>query len=500
LLNLNIALAAVLATGLPFVAFSRLVLYHFYSKGAFLLDTGLLASLLWHSNLALALPTSLGGGSYLATHVSPLFWLASAISRLLPFSMPQFFAGFIGFSHALLAAAIFWLLTEGYGLRRGAGPWLATFVAIGFASSGLAIAIALYPHFETLIAAFFLLFAVAHALGHTRIAPFLFVLGLMTREDAGLHYIAILGLLVALNVAYRVPLRQQRPELIYVVVALVYVIFVMSVQHLAFPGNSAFARVYLGDPPFAHLSVRLIADRARLLVVERPYIVLPACGAFIWAWFGRNPYLVLGYVACVPWLMLNLLANNPFAGMIIGYYAFPVLIALAWPLLALLHPRPEHTFGHGTAIAGFVALLAVSYVPAALIYNPGRLHFIQAVLGSPTLAQQSATERAVAAISAARPALGRLLADNSVVAIAPNDFTRAEMLDFTGVMPDEIARSPDTVAFFADGYDAMRLRAVANSAKLLRRYTVPGTSISLASRRDLEQVPALAGLLAVSRR
>jgi len=147
-----------------------------------------------------------------------------------------------------------------------------------------------------------------------------------------------------------------------------------------------------------------------------------------------------------------------------------------------------------------VALLAVSYVPAALIYNPGRLHFIQAVLGSPTLAQQSATERAVAAISAARPALGRLLADNSVVAIAPNDFTRAEMLDFTGVMPDEIARSPDTVAFFADGYDAMRLRAVANSAKLLRRYTVPGTSISLASRRDLEQVPALAGLLAVSRR
>jgi hypothetical protein len=104
--------------------------------------------------------------------------------------MPQFFAGFVGFSHTLLALAVFWLLVEGFGLRRGVGPWIAALAALGFAFSGLAIAIARYPHFETLIAAFFLLFAVAQVLGHPRLAVAFFVLGLATREDAGFHYVA----------------------------------------------------------------------------------------------------------------------------------------------------------------------------------------------------------------------------------------------------------------------------------------------------------------------
>jgi hypothetical protein len=498
--NVGIAAAAMLAIGIPFVAFANLVLFHFYVRGSFVLDTGLLASLMWHGNAALMQPESLGGGSFFGTHVSLLFLPVSALSWCLPFSMPQFFAGFVGFSHALLALAVFWLLVEGFGLRRGAGPWIAALAALGFAFSGLAIAIARYPHFETLIAAFFLLFAVAQVLGHPRLAVTFFVLGLTTREDAGFHYVAILGLLVMLNVAYGVPLRKQRTEWTFALAALFYSIAVMAVQHLIFPGTSAFARVYLGDPPLAHLSAGLIADRIRFFLVGRPYILYPALGACIWALRARNPCIVLAFAAGIPWLLLHLLAKSLLAGTIVSYYAFPFLIALAWPLLAAMRQRQRTgNAGDSTSVlVGFAMLLALSCFPGIGIHDPGQLPLPQAFWDPPSHARQAATDRAVAALSAARPMLGRLLVDNSIAALAPNQFAQSEVpfLQGNGSAPSEATTPPDTVAFFDEGYDARRLRAIADVAGLTKRYSMPGTQVHLATRQRVEDVPSLANLVA----
>jgi hypothetical protein len=498
--QVSLAAAGMLAIGIPFVAFTNLVLFHFYVRGSFVLDSGLLASLMWHTDALLSQPASVGGGSYFGTHISLLFLPASALSWCLPFSMPQFFAGVVGLSHALLALAVFWLLVEGFGLRRGAGPWIAAVAALGFAFSGLAIAIARYPHFETLIAAFFLLFAVAQVLGHRRLAVVFFVLGLATREDAGFHYVAVLGLLVALNVACDVPLRKQRTELTFALAALFYAIAVMAVQHLLFPGTSAFVRVYLGDPPLAHLSVGLIAERFLAFLVGRPYILYPALGACLWAVRARNPSIVLGFAASIPWLLLHLLAKSPLAGMLVSYYAFPFLIALAWPLLAVMRQRQQtgEAGEPASAVAGFAALLALSFVPGIGIHDPGRLPLPQAFWDAPSRAEQAATDRAAAAVSAARPMLGRLLVDNSVAALAPNGFAQGEVpfLLGNGMAPGEATTSADTVVFFAEGYDAQRLRAIGDAAGLTRRYVMPGTQIHLAARVRLEDVPMLSGLVA----
>jgi hypothetical protein len=498
--DVGVAAAAMLAVGIPFVAFANLVLFHFYVRGSFVLDTGLLASLMWHGDAALTQPASLGGGSFFGTHVSPLFLPALALSWCLPISMPQFFAGFVGLSHALLALAVFWLLVEGFGLRRGVGPWIAALAALGFAFSGLAIAIARYPHFETLIAAFFLLFAVARVLGYPRLAVAFFVLGLATREDAGFHYVAILGLLIALNLANGIPLRQQRTESTFALAALFYAIAVMAVQRFLFPDASAFVRVYLGDPPLAHLSVGLIADRMLAFLIGRPYILYPALSACIWALRVRNPYIVLAFAAGIPWLLVHLLAKSPLAGVLVSYYAFPFLIALAWPLVGVMQQR-QRTGNAGDAtsvIVGFAALLALSYLPGIGIHDPGRLPLPQAFWDPPSRARQAATDRAVAAISAARPMLGRLLVDNSVAALAPNGFTQGEVPFLQGneTAPSEVTTSPDTVIFFAEGYDARRLRAIADAADLTSRYAMPGTQIHLAARQRLEQVPLLADLVA----
>ena len=494
--DVGIAAAAMLAIGVPFAAFANLMLFHFYVRGSFVLDSGLLASLIWHGNATLTQPASLGGGSFFGTHVSLLFLPASALSWCLPFSMPQFFAGFVGFGHALLALAVFWLLVEGFGLRRGVGPWIAALAALGFAFSGLAIAIARYPHFETLIAAFFLLFAVAQLLGHPRLAVVFFVLGLATREDAGFHYVAILGLLVMLNLAYGVPLRKQRAECTFALTALAYAIAVIVVQRLLFPGTSAFVRVYLGDPPLAHLSAGLIAHRTLFFLVGRPYILYPALGACIWALRARNPYIALAFAASIPWLLVHLLAKSPLAGTLVSYYAFPFLIALAWPLVGVLRQRQRT--GRTSTIVGFATLLALSFIPGIGIHDPGQLPLPRAFWDPPSRAQQAATDRAVAAISAARPMLGRLLVDNSVAALAPNGFARQEVPFLQGnERPSEATNSPDTVVFFAEGYDARRLSAIADAAGLIKRYSIPGTQIHLAARQSLEEIPSLAGLGAV---
>jgi hypothetical protein len=109
--------------------------------------------------------------------------------------------------------------------------------------------------------------------------------------------------------------------------------------------------------------------------------------------------------------------------------------------------------------------------------------------------QQRSTDRAIAALSNARPLLGRLLVDNSVVAIAPDRFLPAELPDLGGGGPLVPRDLPDTIAYFTDGFDAARLRATADAARLIYRYHVSGTSLHFAADRKLDQMPAFAGLL-----
>ena len=460
-------LAVATALAVPFWVFSREMLFHFYVRGAFVPDSGQLAYLLWHSDLGLTEPLALGGGgSYFAIHVVPLFWLISAVSWAVPATMAGFFALFIGFCHAMLAGSIVWLLIGAYRTP----PWIAALLGIGFACSGLAIAIARFPHFETLIPAFFLLFVTARRLGHPRLAILFFALGLATREDAGLHYAAILLLIAAWN-------RWNGAEWRFAVAALVYVAAVMVVQRLLFPGTSAFVRVYLGDPPLAHLTAASMTMHVLNVFFNRLYLLLPFFGVCVWAILARNRAILLGYVASLPWLCVQLLAVSEAASMLSSYYAFPFLIAMAWPLYADARP------------VAFAGLLVLSFAPSIVPHNPGNLFLPEAVLQAPSAASQAAMEQAVAAIVAARPALGRVLADTSVAALAPNGFSRAEVL--YGDRNDR-QEPPDTVAFMTEGYDASRLRAIDG---LTWRYTMPGTPIHLASRRSLDDVPALGGLI-----
>src|SRR5207237_10834569 len=97
----------------PFAAFATLILYHFYIRGGFLWDSGLLAFLIGASDPRLPVPPIMTDGSFFAIHVAPIFVALSPIRSLLPLTGPQFFALFSGLCHALPALAVFWVLYSG---------------------------------------------------------------------------------------------------------------------------------------------------------------------------------------------------------------------------------------------------------------------------------------------------------------------------------------------------------------------------------------------------
>ena len=468
--------------GIPFAAFSVLVLYHFYVAGAFFFDTGLLTFLLSEPNPRLPTPHIFGGESFFTTHVTPIFVALALLRSLLPVTDPQFFAAFTGLCHALPGLGVFWLMHSGLGLRRPLGMAVAASVAVPFSFNGLAVAIARYPHFEILIVGTFILFSAALIRRRLVVAGVCFAICLATREDAGFHLFTVLFLLLLFNRRHGVSWQAQRWEIAFAAIALLYSITVLGLQAAVSTGQSSFVRIYLGDPPFGTLNFAVVIERLLGWFVYRTYIVLPAIIAAVWALRARNPYIVLGYAAFLPWALLHLIAQSDIAGTLSGYYAYPFMIASFWPLAGVvLGWRFEDAYkSTALAVLAFSAMIAGSFAALSRQYNPGHLELPASLLSPPSLARQDTTDRAIKLLVRLKPELGVVLVDGSVLALAPDSYAYSETV--LGARTSH----PDTVIYFAHGYEAAATQTIASAAGLDHHYLAPGTSIHLATDRRLD--------------
>jgi hypothetical protein len=484
--------AALFVGAVPFAAFTTLILYHFYIKGGFLWDSGLLTYLISESDPRLPSPAIMGGTSFFGTHVTAIFVVLSLIRRLLPVSDPQFFALFTGLCHALPGLAVFWLLYSGFRLRTPFGVGIAAVLALAFSFNGLVLAIARYPHFEMLITGGALLFFVALSQRRTGLAAIFFAICLMTREDAGFHLFAVLFLLIALNRYRGIAWREQRREIAFALLALGYSLGALALQHALFDNQSSLARIYLGDPAFGKLTLSLLGERLLGYTQYRTYIVLPAILALLWAARTGNPYIVLGYAAFLPWAALHLVADSDIAGTLSSYYAYPFIIACFWPLMGVLveHTRCRRPNPEVLAILGFAAMIAGSFTALGYQANPGQMELPAGFWSPPSLARQAATDHALRLIVRSKAELGSVMVDGSVLGLVPNEFSRNETVWDTG------GRRPDTVIYFAGGYESKAARALAARAGLDIHYAATGTAIRLATDRALAASSPLASVLA----
>jgi hypothetical protein len=219
---------------------------------------------------------------------------------------------------------------------------------------------------------------------------------------------------------------------------------------------------------------------------------LPPLVAAIWAVRTRNPYILIGYIACLPWVALQLAAYSDIAGTLSAYYAFPLMVAAFWPLLGVLLDRRRRgtAGGAATPVIMFAIMIAASFVGIGQQYNPGRLTLPAAFLTPPSLSSQLLTDRAIIALAVSKPQLGSFAAGTSVIALAPDLFTPAETALPTRPMP------PNAVVYLAQGFDSEKARQVAAAAGLNRHYRVPGTALRLATEGAVPADAPIAVLLA----
>jgi hypothetical protein len=354
------------------------------------------------------------------------------------------------------------------------------------------LGIARYPHFEMLIVGGALLFLVALIQRRLVLAGVFFAICLATREDAGFHIFAVLFLVIALNRCRGLSWRMQRAEIAFAAIAICYSVSVLALQHAMVPAQSSFARIYLGDPAFRKLTVAVLTERLLGYMQYRTYIVLPALIAGFWAVRARNPYIVLGYAAFLPWAVLHLLADSDIAGTLSAYYAYPFMIASFWPLIGvLLEERVRGSQAPAAlSVLAFTAMIAGSWTAVAYQANPGRIDLPAGFLSPPSIARQAMTDRAMTALVRAKSELGTVFVDGSVLALAPDGYVFGET-----VWGGKDQR-PNTVIYFVHGYEADAARKIADAARLDLQYQVPGTSIRLATDRAIAPASPLAAFIA----
>jgi hypothetical protein len=191
----------------------------------------------------------------------------------------------------------------------------------------------------------------------------------------------------------------------------------------------------------------------------------------------------------LPWALIHLMAARELVSTLPSYYAFPYMFASLWPLIAILIQQRQAGAERSVVepFCGFVLLTAASFTGFQYMQNPTHLALPTGFVSPPSIGRQAATDRELQRLGRAQE-LGTTLVDESVIAIVP-ELYRAE-----NILSAENHLDPDSIIFFAEGFESALAREAAVKAGLDHEYEVPETPIRVVSNRPLRGLDASAGL------
>jgi hypothetical protein len=474
----------ILVGAIAFRLSANFVLNHFYADGAGV-DAWLLAAVIWRNDAALTMPAAavFPLHSILGSHLTWLLIVPALLSHAIPIGMIAWYAVMIGAQYALLALAMFRTALRDYRLDTRGGILIAAALGLGFAFGGVPMAALQLPHYELLLVGFGVLFFGALARGLRRAAWVWFVLAMLVREDAGFHFF---GILVIVQL-----LAPRREAWIFVIAALAWSLAEFGLIRIVFPGDANFARVYAGDPFYAHLTWGLVSDRLATIWSTRTYLWLPPLVALAWAVVQREPLVLAGFVAALPWALLHMTAVSGGAGTLDLYYAFPFLMAIGWACIAPVWRArgPVVEAPRRTALIGQAAL-----VGAALVGWMGDRFVVYPVAMNLGVERRALNEDLIEGFAtrfaAGLPSLGAVRADYGALGLAPQLLRPANWLNAQSL---QVA---DTVIWFDPGQQDSLAWATWLSSHLNFHYQVVGSSIMIATNRRLDQSPLFAPAVA----
>jgi len=475
--------AAFLIVGLPAATYT---LNHFYRDGA-VIDSWYLAWLVWRNDLSLSVPNLLGEGrSFFGTHLSPILLLPTLISHFVPLGMIAWFSAVIGALHGSVSAAIYDTVRRGLRLHTRAGTVGAVAIAAGYGLGGLAMAALMLPHFEILIVGFGILFLAALSRGARGWAWLWLALALSVREDAGFHLTAVLIVAQAI--------RRRRDAWPFLAAALIAGVASFAIKRTFWPDAGLMSSVFMGDPPYAHLTWALVVERFWVIVGGRGYVWQTALVTILWALWRRDLLVAAGLAASVPWIVLSVTAVSNAPGTLDQYYSFPLLLAAAWPLIA-----PSWRSGAAVADAPRRQTLAWAAIMAVAMFAGwrGELVFYPRVMNltlRTTPAEAQRVEEFGVRLKEGVRELGLVRADAATMSLWPDAGHSLQWLQEPARVPDSL-RGNDTVIWFEPGLHDSLAWAAWLSSRLPNQFRVIGTNIVMATNRRLDQLPTFAPLL-----
>jgi len=357
--SLLLMLCATASLAVVFLLNYNFILSHYFRTGAYIYDSSWLGSLVHEPELLLRNPLIIHEETrppfFYATHFAAIHVLIGFATHLIATNTIYVAAVYFAVIYTFLSAVFAFLLWKIFDTIPSQWPRWAMALIIATAPlslffSGPVLSAVGYPNYEFLIGAFgALLF---YHIGQKRYgyAVAVGLLVLLTREDAGLH-------LVPYFVAWICYLRLIRgwtygelsPWLVSMIAMLGGSIVVFVVQKTVFPGYNAAQKSYFGVPAYAHVTIPFLQERATKLAANMGPLAACVAGAALASAFAWNIRYILGYIACIPWVVFSFFAVKEAPGTLALYYAYPFALAMMWPLLALL--LPEEISGTRTEIS-----------------------------------------------------------------------------------------------------------------------------------------------------
>ncbi len=476
-------------------------LNHFYAYGSGT-DPFWFAGVMWHGDLALHGPPGIDERPFYSVHISPLLTVPALLSHVLPFNPQQWLALVFGFMHGFTTAALTWCVCMARGANAAHTPAtqaLAGAIGTAFAVCALQAQFMGLPHYEIILPGLLIAFLAALALRHTRAALVFFILLLSAREDAGLHAATFLVPLIV-AVRWREG-RWLKDELQFAVAGIVasLVMIVVMPQFTSYH-QSLFREHYVGEPPFAHVTLEQIRERLHFLFMQNGHILGPSVALLLAGLLRRDLLTIVGGVAVLPWILLHTLLGIHITIWTMGfYYAFPVLAAIAWPsLLRLYRTGPAMLKGsdaHWLLLQGVVVLMASLPMLGKELPMYGSRYAFFSFSSPGSLARVEGYDAFAELLPPARPALGVVAANLAAVGLDPFTLRRGEWLEELNADDAAALARIDTVILFASPFACPQFDAMLARMNLSNTFVVPGTRIRLLTRKPPADLALLSQVL-----
>lgn len=304
---------------------------HFHARAPYWHDSGWFSAIVWRAGIFGRNPASPHTWMpyYWGWHPSLLVSAGSLLSYVFPGDRVDWYCIFQAIVYAPLAIAVPILVPkeERTGIRAAIVVALAS---LAFSFGGQVVSAMGYPHFEIFASAGISIMIAALAMGRERLAWVGLAMAVSTREDGGYHAASLLGAVVLTDFLGRpFPVARKRVFIMFAV-ALGATAILVVVQKKLFITVNAWEQYLAGKPPYAHLTSELLARRFAKLFDHGGFIWMPFAFTVLVAIIRRDARYLLGWLATLPWFVLNICAKQEEKGEISTYTGFPFVAGAFW--------------------------------------------------------------------------------------------------------------------------------------------------------------------------